>query len=527
MVEDDLVKVVKHETPRCHQPEAVSLACHLRQASPCCPRRSGFASQHRAASQRIGRVTGVIRRRDLLRRWRTHCYAQAKRWVKKVRRDADFGFLPWTRLTHYPAWRVAELQACRDRFPAVITRRWLREYVKCKCFIKAKPFPCFKNGRGIASRTDMIKAWIGPVIKQVELNVYKCPFFVKHVPVPDRPKYIYKHVYSPGAKYMSTDYSCFEASFKAEIMHTCEFVLLKYALSDCPLQLKYIKWFEQICTGKNKMVYRDGTFTVMGKRMSGEMTTSLANGWTNFCLATFVIRRRNIRMVIEGDDGLIAIYDSDEITAQKFLDLGFIIKIEVHKRIEEASFCGLVFDVDDMMNVVDPIQKLVEFGWYQTTSLFQKPKRLNEVLVAKAYSLLYEYPGCPVVREIAAYVFRVRRPGEFDFDHYLNRRDLSIWDRDRFLKVRDALGSEDRVKLMLARPISMKSRMLMERVFKIPVSVQFEIEKYLKSLKRLQVLDMPFIVPYLSVDSQRMNALRFEFPVGTPVSHVRYFMSWS
>jgi hypothetical protein len=25
MVEDDLVKVVKHETPRCHQPEAVSL----------------------------------------------------------------------------------------------------------------------------------------------------------------------------------------------------------------------------------------------------------------------------------------------------------------------------------------------------------------------------------------------------------------------------------------------------------------------------------------------------------------------
>lgn len=524
--ENALVSIVKHEHPRFLLPVAVSLGIHLVGAAPCVPRRQGFEAQQRACTQRIGRVVPEIRNRALLRRLRTHVYAQCRKRLKPLMPNTDFGFKLWLTRTHYTDKRKEELRKVWENIPARVSMHWVRRHAKCKSFIKLESYPMYKNPRGICSRSDGVKCWIGPIIKAIEQEVYKLPEFIKHVPVPDRAKYVYGRLFKPGCKYVSTDYSSYEASFHAEIMHVCEFVMLRYMCRLNPDALRSIKMFEKVCCGKNVMVYKDVTMAVIARRMSGEMTTSLCNGWTNLMLSTLIIG--DYENQIEGDDGLVAIPVSLEVSSDDFAEYGFVIKIEVHERIEEASFCGIVFDSVDLMNCADPIDELVKFGWHLDVAPFLNEDKRGELLVAKAYSLLYEYPGCPIMKSLAAVVFRCekRNVGRFSFDHFIQNRAKDEWERGKFMEIRNHMSSMDRVRFMLARPINSRSRLLVERVYKVPLDIQLRTEQYLDSMTSIHALDMPWILSYVHRDIQDNCKNLFAFKAGVPMAFVRSFRSW-
>jgi hypothetical protein len=121
-------------------------------------------------------------------------------------------------------------------------------------------------------------------MKSIENVLFKYKAFIKHVPIPDRPKYIDDLIGRHGAKYIATDYTSFESSFVSEVMQVCEKQLYTYM---APTRRKQVLQFMDIIGGINICKFKTCKTTIRGKRMSGEMNTSVANGFTNLMLMEY------------------------------------------------------------------------------------------------------------------------------------------------------------------------------------------------------------------------------------------------
>jgi hypothetical protein len=378
-----------------------------------------------------------------------------------------------------------------------------------------------KFPRGIHARDDWIKSWIGPIIKEVEKEVYKLPQFVKHIPVPARPRYLIDHVQTAGCVYAQTDYSAFESSFSTLIMNVCEFELLRYMSRNNACN-RDVALFCRMCQGENILRYHDGTFVVKARRMSGEMTTSLGNGWTNLMLSTFVMRHRDLRCVVEGDDGLFALQPGDlkYFNESSFADFGFVLKIEIFQEIELASFCGIVFADGVGYNLADPIAELINFGWSLGPLRFNKAR---DLLVAKALSLAYEYPGAPIISALARAVLRINGT-KFNVEYVSHTLDL--WKRDQLIEMVAATRRVEVPRLLLAVPVHERSRHVVETKFQVTVQDQLRTEEYLEHHDLNGPLDMPWLVPYVHRDNILMGRHVWHFPAGTPYSKVKTVEPW-
>lgn len=261
-------------------------------------------------------------------------------------------------------------------------------------FVKSEAYSEFKHARMINSRSDAFKVWFGPWAKAMEEEVYKYPMFIKHVPVVDRPAAV-RNIIAAGMNYYATDFTAFESHFIPEIMDAIEFELYRYLLPQ-PVSDLVIKTLG----GTNKMRTRSGIRAECdGKRMSGDMITSLGNGFSNLMLVKFLCAEQgfDVSGFVEGDDGLFATRAT--LTKEAYQSLGFTIKMEKVSNPCAASFCGLIFGEDGQI-IRDPRRFLMKFGWTQSF-INAGPKIMNELLKAKALSCAYESPHCPIVGVIA------------------------------------------------------------------------------------------------------------------------------
>jgi hypothetical protein len=218
--------------------------------------------------------------------------------------------------------------------------------------------------------------------------------------------------------------------------------------------------------------------------MSGEMCTSLGNGFTNWALMSFAADYHNTEVsgVVEGDDGLFTFKDNIIPDEQFFAKLGFTVKLETVPSLAEAGFCGMYFDPNDKIVVADPVDPLANFGWFPTKYVHAKHTRYLELLRAKSYSLAYQYAGCPILQSLGQYGLRVTR--HVDLRRYLNRdRNISGWEKEQLL---EALSAK-----IVAKEVPINTRLLVQQQFGITVRQQLEIEEYLDRLTRLQPLDLP------------------------------------
>jgi len=303
----------------------------------------------------------------------------------------------WKKTTHYSLARLAELDAARERCDNV--RPYCEEFCKLDGHQKRETYLEFKPPRGINSRSDEFKQWAGPFIKQIEEIVYHYPAFVKHIPVKDRAKYIVDLVGRLSGPYLVSDFSQFESQFVEMVQHSLEGVLYTYMLGDNPEGLIYAS----VLQGKNVIRYKDFTVTVKAVRMSGEMSTSLGNGFTNLMLWDFICNKigTGCTGVVEGDDGLFAVHDpQNRPTPEHFAKLGFRIKLEEHHDLLKASFCGVVMS-QDLSSMTDPRKVVLNLGWSHSPSAGPSLRVHRELLLAKSLSLLYEHPRCPILSVMA------------------------------------------------------------------------------------------------------------------------------
>jgi len=402
---------------------------------------------------------------------------------------ADRSVGAWLDLCPYPAWRREELRAVWEECGGALSEKDYR----CDSFVKDETYPEYKHARGINSRSDRFKCKVGPIFRLIEKVVYTHPSFIKKVPVHLRPEYIMKKLYSVGAKYSQTDYTAFEALFVKEIMEAVEFELYDWMTSQLPEHDEFMGICRSVLGGLNHCNFKYFSVWLEATRMSGEMCTSLGNGFSNLMFMLFLCKEvgsLSVDGVVEGDDGLFVI-SGPAPSKKDFESIGLVIKLEECDSIAEASFCGIIFDPDCKQNLRDPRRVLTTFGWTSRTHAQSKQKKLKALLRCKALSLAHQYPGCPVVQALAQYGLRVTADvGNYAVWKVINSKGVNEYQRGVLV---DAMTNP----VKPAR-IGLGSRFLVERMFGVSVEDQFHFERYLSGLSALQPLAAGVLEPILS-----------------------------
>lgn len=363
-------------------------------------------------------------------------------------------FTEWLDTTSYDLNRKKQLTEAFDSLRGGLPSK--RQCSHIDTFVKSEFYMEFKHARMINSRHDLFKVISGPAFKSIEHALYSLPWFVKHVAVKDRALAIEK-LRRCWLHYYASDYTAFESHFTPYFMNLCELRLYRYCLT------KYPQLSSLICktiAGPNKMRTRTGVRAqVLGRRMSGDMCTSLGNTFTNLMLFAFLVHTKGGHFdgFVEGDDG---IFGTDvPITSADFSRLGFTIKIEEHPDPRLASFCGQLFD-DPNQIIRDPRKFFLGFGWTQSF-INGGPRLMHELLHAKALSALFETPHCPIVAPLAQLALK----------HTLSYSPRFV--QDGYHVTRPA-------KLEEFNP-SVGTRELFARKFNIPITVQLAIEEAIRN----------------------------------------------
>jgi len=347
--------------------------------------------------------------RSKLRALRKHVRWRVRKWFAPIA-PGEMPTVPeWLDSCPYPAHRKQEL---RNVWEAA-NERLRQKDLKVDSHGKREHNLKYKQARGINSRSDTFKCATGPAFKAIEQVVFRHPAFIKHTPVRQRPARINEVLGGFPGPFYETDYSQFEKHFTPEVMQSVEMVLYEHMLQHYP---EVLNWIKKAMLGNNVCRYGKFTIGIPARRMSGEMCTSLGNGFTNLMLADFIATSKGgqITGFVEGDDGLF--FATVPITVEDFRELGFEIKMIVHRNLLQTSFCGLVSS-EDFITMTDPRKVLITFGWTHSLLMNSGPRVLSSLLKAKALSLAYEHPRCPILCVLAKTVLDRLASSEPRFEH--------------------------------------------------------------------------------------------------------------
>lgn len=203
-----------------------------------------------------------------------------RRWLSKnlvpLSSDSDVSFETWIENTPYSRKRKDELIEKHNRSPYRLGDKIPDDYLWCKSFIKDENYETYKASRSINSRSDEFKCLVGPIVQAISDRVFSLDWFIKKVPIEERPQKILDLLEDPGEDIFTSDYTSFEASFRKALMESCEDELLQYMVQFLPLGQQFMKLMRRakfLCS--NLLIFKYFTIKIKGKRMSGEMDTSL------------------------------------------------------------------------------------------------------------------------------------------------------------------------------------------------------------------------------------------------------------
>lgn len=442
-----------------------------------------------------------------------------KQWLLKniepFSSTETFDFEEWLENNKsYELWRKEEIRKARRDFPfsygevdqKTYDRHLKEDYADrffVKLFCKEEFYPEYKHFRGIWAREDAAKAILGPFFAKVEQVLFKLPFFIKKIPKNERPKYINDFMNDMRLKFHMSDYTSFESHFVTDMMNDCEFLLYDHISKNNVLAQRLVRLIFKIIAGTNIVLNKFFTIFVDAKRQSGEMNTSLGNGFSNLMFLLFACYYYNIDFsgpIIEGDDSLMG--KNKDIPQDYYDKMGLNVKLEKVDDISEGSFCGLVYDVEELINIRDPRETLCTTVWMPKKYAFCNHDKYFSLLRSKALSLIYEYPGCPIVYPYGKKIFDL-----------LHEYEVLVTSDDMYKKniIEEAYKSYVENKLPI-KDIGPKTRKLMEKVFNIPISQQLIIEKDISymTIENMNIPSALDIMPACWLENYRNYVFRWE-----------------
>jgi hypothetical protein len=422
------------------------------------------------------------------RKMRRRFYRFIDLWLKRnLKPLADVStFEEWLSGVDYSAGRKAELQKVHKNWNGKPNRTWKR----IKSFWKNEPYPIWKYPRAINSRIDEAKCFFGPIVQSISDELFKSPWFIKKVPVSERPlflKQLFSDLEGSGTLYRSTDATSFEAHFDRELQLGGEYRLFKHMVGHLECWKDLDQFLKDYKAGQNICQFKMFTILIEATRMSGEMDTSLSNGFMNLMMYLFLahengLRESDIRGSVEGDDGLFASRhpERDPTTAQ-YKALGIEIKIDSTKNLSEASFCGQVYDMDDLIVVTDPREPIARLGLTNKKYVGCNEKTQLQLLRARGYSLCYQYNGCPLLSALGRRILEQTEGIKIE-DRILFNMDQ--WERSKL--------QASMLKLPPEKQPGAGTRKLVEKLYHISVAKQIECEAILRTVTGPFTLPLDF-----------------------------------
>lgn len=463
---------------------ARSLGFHVYGMLPCYPsQRDGRSAKvggyHRWMSETPPVDKQQIRRfRSFVRKW-------IRRNLVPLDVDTDLSVDSWLAETHYTEARKEELRKAKVDV-------LLEKHFRVSSFIKKEAYPSYKPPRWINSRSDPFKVYSGPFFHRVEKVLFSgslSKYFVKGKAYDERARDIRARLYAPGATYFATDYSAFETSFSPELMKACELQLYSYMAMRLPGGNDLVRTITKALASRQTCVMRKpGIVAKAHARMSGDMCTSLGNGFTNLMIALFAAQElgweHELCGIVEGDDGIFRA-DGPIPTKEWYAKLGFYIKLDEYHDLGEAGFCQTYFaeSEEEPENVIDPLKFMAKLSWTTAEGMHGGAKVMMELAKAKGLSLLFMCPSGPILTAMALWVLRATS--------HVEPRWGSDWWTWSCLKSSSIVQCLEKSKL----PIPYVRREFVERKWGVSVQHQLYIENYFNSLpNELRVIDDPIIM---------------------------------
>jgi hypothetical protein len=416
--------------------------------------------------------------------------------MKPLAHDTDVTFESWISSTPYTLARKNELREILKECGLDLYMIIPDKYLWIKAFVKDEHYDTFKHARAINSRHDVFKCLVGPIYQKISDQLFSLPWFIKKIPIKDRPQYILDLLYRVGHHYFISDYTSFEAHFTKEMMEDCEMELADYMTSELPEHTAFMDLIRRAKMGTNHINFKNWSCEIEAKRMSGEMDTSLSNGFSNLMFMLYLCEEAgltDISGVIEGDDGLFVFKgDHTVLNTKVFSDFGLSIKLEKVEDLNHASFCGMVFDLDDKTNITDPITELVSFGW--TTARYSKSRPgIHKCLIrAKALSLAYQYPACPILTKLAYKMCQLTAGvNSMNFVEKQGSAAFSLYEVEMVRKSHEYFNKND-----LLKSPGKNTRILVEQLYGVTVADQLALEDYIDSITTIGPIESPIILNY-------------------------------
>lgn len=416
--------------------------------------------------------------------------------------DAEFD--TWIEQINQPAFRKEELKAVWTAAPyddpAIVFRS-----CDIKSFVKDEFYPDIKPLRCINARDDWFKCCSGPLFDAISKKVFSLPYFIKKVPVLERPTDIIESIWDLVSDVINADATSYEAHFIEEIMDNIEFVLYDYMTERVPDYHHKMSYIKHVLKGPQLLKFKFMSVKLNATRMSGEMNTSLGNGFTTLMLNMFLSYIKNLKMNIraEGDDNLSKWQKSEfKPTAEEWEELGWIMKIEEPREANLGAFCGNVFDVEDKIVVTDPRTALRTFGWTGKRYVSAGRALQLQLLRSKALSLSHQYNGCPLLGAFGRRVEQLTR---------------GITIRKSVINCMEQYKREQ-AQIYITTPLPdyveppMATRLLVENLYGINIKDQLSFESSLTNLE----LDSAFSFPWVEGTGPERHFHEYTSPVGEP-----------
>lgn len=393
-------------------------------------------------------------------------------------RDLTHEYLDtWLHTSKYTLKEKEMYHELLDKFNDPLVNK--NKFYRCNSFIKKEYTHEVKEPRIINAPNNMMKTVVGPYIHEIEEHIYD-EHFIKHL----TPEQVYTRMKAISAgvhRVYETDYSSFEGSFTVKLMNCCEMIMFRRLLSNNPRILRIV---ENVNLGSRKLYFRQGTAVahLQGSRLSGAMWTSLANGFTNKMLVEFMVheaqktRKSGFQYdyLVEGDDGFIA---SDvELPVELTEALGFRLKIEEAYDVNGLSFCGLCMGPDGL--IPDFHRTIEKFGHtfddYLVRNYGSKrwSKRRDEMMRAKAMSLLAQSRGVPILQPLALKIIALTNHVK------VRRKDFDYWE----VECLDILNAN-----LTPKPITDRTRAFFTDRFGLSMKYQKLLEQYINEMEVVNV----------------------------------------
>jgi hypothetical protein len=219
--------------------------------------------------------------------------------------------------------------------------------------------------------------------------------------------------------------------------------------------------------------------------MSGDMNTSLGNGFVNLMVNKFVAHRIGCKIhgVVEGDDGLFGV-SGPLPTSKDFESVGFKAEVVGISDIAQASFCSTRLNIlkdGSLWSHTDPRRVLLKAGWSFVCPANASPSFRASLMSAKAMSIAETNSRTPLLMAYAAKYFGLARYHKDDVHYTCGDK---YWSVKQFKSVNQPT---DEIRQVFAAQ------------YGISVEQQLELENYIATHNDL---DHPLLGQFLGEYSQ-------------------------